>query len=80
LITSLAAYPKDGQLLYAVVAGSNPKKIEWHIEHDLTVDQFKARNAERAQQGFRPANVTACPWDGAVRYAVVWVKEPVNQK
>jgi hypothetical protein len=80
LIISLAAYPKNGQLLYAVVTGPNPQAIEWHVEHELTVDHFKSKHTELAEQGFRPANVTACPWDGAVRYAVVWVKEPVNQE
>ena len=75
-ITSLAAYPKDGKLLYAAVASTNVNNVEWQTAHELTTEQFKAKNAELAAEGFRPANVTACPWDGAVRYAVVWTKDP----
>jgi hypothetical protein len=33
-----------------------------------------------AKRGFVPSSVTAYPFDGAVRYCVVWVKEPPKAK
>ena len=75
-ITSFSAYPKDGKLLYAVVAATNPAKTESRLAHDLTVEQLQSRNSEFGDQGFRPDQITACPWDGAVRYAAIWVKDP----
>jgi hypothetical protein len=79
-VTSLATYPKDGQLLCAVVGSSNLDKREWSVDYGLTVERFKARAAELAGEGYRPAQATLCPWDGAVRYYVVWVKEPPKEK
>jgi hypothetical protein len=73
-ITSFVAYPKSDQILYAVVAATNTQKTDWQLEFNLTSEQFQAKNEQLAAQGFRPARVTACPWDGAVRYAVIWVK------
>src|SRR5262249_19698770 len=74
-ITSLAACAKDGQLLYAVVSSSNPDKVGWTFGYNLPVEQFKARTVELAGDGHRPASVTICPWDGAVRYCVIWAKD-----
>lgn len=75
-ITSLAACPKDGRLLYTVVGGANPEKLAWKADTGLRIDQFRARAAELAADGYHPAQVTAYPWDGAVRYCVVWLKDP----
>jgi serine/threonine protein kinase len=75
-LTSLVAYPDDGKLLFAAVAEPNPSRSEWSADTGLTAAQLKAKTAERASKGFRPSCVSGCPWDGAVRYCVVWVKEP----
>ena len=74
-ITSFAALEKDGRLFYTIVGATNPEKIEWKLDHGLTAGQLKAKNAELRNERFHPACVTAFPWDGAVRYCVVWVKE-----
>jgi hypothetical protein len=79
-ITSLVvAYPKDDRLLFAVVGATNPEKLAWKLEHGLTADRFKARNTELATEGYHPSTITVCPWDGSVRYAVVWVKDAAKK-
>jgi serine/threonine protein kinase len=73
-ITSLVAYSQEGKLLYAIVASSNPDKIEWKLDQGLTALQLKSKTIDLTKAGFRPSCVTAYPWDGAVRYCVVWIK------
>jgi hypothetical protein len=73
---SLSACARQGTLRFAVVMESNSEKWEWLTQSGLTATELKARTTEQAEKGFRPSCVTAYPWDGAVRYCVVWVKEP----
>ncbi|MEO2090888.1 MAG: hypothetical protein ABGY75_15520, partial [Gemmataceae bacterium] len=75
-VTSLAMHIKDGRPVYTVVGGSFPNKAEWRTARGLTAAQFQEAIATQVKDGYHPASVTACPWDGAVRYCVVWVKEP----
>jgi Protein kinase domain/Bacterial tandem repeat domain 1 len=77
-VTSLAMFVKDGQPRYTVVGGSFPNKAEWRTDHGLTSAQLTETVAALAKEGYHPANVTACPHDGAVRYCTVWVKEPLK--
>jgi hypothetical protein len=75
-VTSLVAYTRGGALEFAAVAWPNADKGEWQTDTNLTAAQLKAKATDLAARGFRPACVTACVWDGAVRYCAVWVKEP----
>ena len=73
---SLAAINHEDVLLFTAVCEPNQQKQEWDTDTNLLPLQLKAKTAEMAKKGFRPSCVTAYPWDGAVRYCVVWVKEP----
>jgi hypothetical protein len=73
---SVAGYTPDGTPAFAAVVGPNKDKRKWDVFHSLTATQFKVKAAEFAQKGFRPSCVTTYPFDGAVRYCVVWVEEP----
>ena len=77
---SVVAYPDQGELRFAVAFAEDPTKSAWEVHRDLTAADLKAKAAELAAKRFTPASLTACPWDGAVRYAVVWVKEPPREK
>src|SRR5262249_31887627 len=73
---SVVAYPNEDQLRFAVTYREDANKSAWEVHRDLTAADLKAKAAELGAKGLAPASVTASPWDGAVRYAVVWVKEP----
>ena len=73
---TLAGYLSQGVPAFATVAGPNAENLEWQTDTTLTAAELKTKAATLAEKGFRPASVTAYAWDGAVRYCVVWVKEP----
>jgi hypothetical protein len=75
-ITSFTAYLKEDKLLNAIVGTSNPEKIEWKLDQGLAAEQLKNRAEELSTTNFHPSCVTILPWNGAVRYCVVWEKEP----
>jgi serine/threonine protein kinase len=75
-LTGVAGCVVKGRLLFAAVAQRNRKKQEWSCDHGLTAGQLESKSREKLAKGFRPETVTAYPWDGAVRYGVVWIKEP----
>jgi hypothetical protein len=77
---SVVAYPNEGVLRFAVTYREDTTKSAWDVYRDLTAADLKAIAVELAAKGLAPASVTACPWDGAVRYAVVWVNEPPPRK
>jgi hypothetical protein len=77
---SVVAYPNQGELRFAVTCREDPTKAAWEVHRDLTAADLKAKASELAAKGLAPASVTACPWDGAVRYTTVWVKESPPQK
>jgi hypothetical protein len=76
----IAGYIKDGLPTFAAVARPNPEKWEWQTDTTLTTPVLKAKAMALSAKGFHPVSVTAYPWDGAVRYCVVWVKEPPKQE
>jgi hypothetical protein len=75
-LTSLVAYAVHNDLRFAAISTPNRAKWEWETDTNLPAAELKVRSAALAAKGFRPASVTLSPWDGAVRYCVVWVKEP----
>ncbi|MBX9624345.1 MAG: hypothetical protein K2X82_11105, partial [Gemmataceae bacterium] len=75
----VAAAPQDGALLLAATMSDRPARAAWEVGTDLTAQTLGTRMKEMVGRGFVPASVTACPWDGAVRYAGVWVKEPARK-
>jgi Protein kinase domain/Bacterial tandem repeat domain 1 len=74
----LSAGLKDGVLVFAATMEPNPEKWDWETDMTLTAIDLKAKAEAQSMKGFRPGSVTAYPWDGAVRYCVVWVKEPAK--
>jgi hypothetical protein len=74
--TSVSACPSGDGLLWAATTIPNRDKAEWEVVRNLPAGALKGKAAELAGRGFRPASVTAYPWDGAVRYTGVWVKDP----
>ena len=54
--------------------GKNIEKAEWDHAVNLDGKTLTAEAARREKAGFHPATLTAYPWDGAVRYCVVWLK------
>jgi hypothetical protein len=77
---SVVAYPNQDELRYAVTYREDATKSAWEVHRDLTAADLKAKAAELRTKGLAPASVTAYPWDGAVRYVVVWVKESRPRK
>jgi serine/threonine protein kinase len=77
---SVVPYPNQGELRFAVTYREDATKSAWEVHRDLTAADVKGKAAELGAKGLTPASVTAYPWDGAVRYAVVWVKEPPREK
>jgi hypothetical protein len=73
-VLQVAAYPNEGVLRYAAVGAANPDKLAWEVDTDIPTSGVQQKVADRARAGYRPASVTAYPWDGVVRYCVVWVK------
>jgi hypothetical protein len=73
---SLAAYETEGKLRFAATATSNPTKSEWTVDTNLTAQALKGKTETNVKAGLRPSCITAYAWDGAVRYCVIWVKEP----
>jgi len=73
---SVVAYPTQGELRFATTFRENTTKAVWEVHRNLTAADLNAKAAALAEKRFTPASVTACPWDGAVRYCGVWVKEP----
>ena len=61
---------------FTAVCEPNKQKLQWQVTQGLTAQQLKEKAVALAPARFRPACVTAYAWDGAVRYCVVWVKEP----
>jgi len=78
-LTVVTAYSVEGELKFTAVSASNSAQATWAFDTGLTATQLKERAAGLAA-GLHPATVTVCGWDGAVRYAVVWVKEPPREK
>jgi hypothetical protein len=78
--TSVAAVPQDGELLFAATMADNPPKATWEVDTNLTSQTFGPKSTDMATRGFAPTCVTSYPWNGAVRYCVVWVKEPPKGK
>ena len=66
----------QGELRYTAVMWPDAAKSDWKVEDGLTAAVLKEKAVAMAKTGFRPSCVTAYPWDGAVRYCVVWVKDP----
>lgn len=72
---SLVAYERQGERRFAVTFQEDVPQLAWEVSFDLMASELNTRTAELAAKGFVPRSVTACPWDGAVRYAVVWVRD-----
>ncbi len=72
----VVSYPYQGARRFAVTYREDATKAPWEVHFDLTTAGLKAKAAELVAKDLTPASVTAYPWDGAVRYATVWVKEP----
>jgi hypothetical protein len=79
-VSSIAAYTREDNLEFAAVSRPNREKWEWQTATNLTPVELKAKVVALADKGFRPASVTGHAYDGAVRYCVVWVKEPPQPK
>jgi serine/threonine protein kinase len=76
LPVTVSAVAHDNNLELTAVCEPNRSKLEWEVSHGLTAAELKTKAVDLAAQRFRPRCVTAYAWDGAVRYYVVWVKEP----
>jgi hypothetical protein len=70
---SVVAYEDQGERRFAATFIEDPTRAAWHVDLDLTAADLAAKAAKLAAKGLTPASITACPWNGAVRYAVVWV-------
>jgi len=77
---SVVGYPNESQPRFAVTYQADATKSAWEVHRDLTAADLKSKAPELARRELAPASVTAYPWDGAVRYAAVWVKEPPREK
>jgi hypothetical protein len=77
---SVSGSIRDRGPVFAAVMEPNPEKWECQTDTNLTAAGLKAKAATVAKSGYRPWCVTAYPWDGAVRYCAVWVKEPPEAK
>jgi serine/threonine protein kinase len=75
---SISACPFDGKLLYAATMEDDATTSEWEVDTELNSQSLPGRAKAMIERGFIPASLTACPWDGAVRYCMVWVKEPTK--
>jgi hypothetical protein len=75
-IAGLVAYPRENAVAFAAVTVPNVSGWEWETDTDLTALELPAKVGEAAKRSFHPTVVSAYAWDGAVRYCVVWVKEP----
>ena len=74
--SSLAACVANGSPRFAVVMEPNTGKWEWQTDVNLTTVELQTKATALAAKGFHPSCVTAYPFDGAVRYCAVSVKEP----
>ena len=52
----------------------NDEQRKSQVEVGLTSNKLSERVLQQQQSGFHPASITAYPWDGAVRYCLVWLK------
>jgi serine/threonine protein kinase len=73
---SVVAYPIEGELRFAATFGENAASTEWSIRLGETCAKLQTTANEMVDRGLRPASVTMCPWDGAVRYYSVWMNQP----
>jgi serine/threonine protein kinase len=80
LPVTVSAVAHDNNLERSAVCEPNRSKLEWEVSYGLTAAEMKTKAVALAAQRFRPRCVTAYAWDGAVRYYVVWVKEPAPGK
>ena len=77
---SVVAYENRGERRFTTTFELDPTKPTWELRRDMTADDLKSQSAELAEGGAAPASITAYPWDGSVRYAVVWVTGPSSQE
>ncbi|MCS6865036.1 MAG: hypothetical protein RMJ56_13560 [Gemmataceae bacterium] len=79
-VTQVTEFVQNDRLVFAAVARSNTDKVLWEISRGLSALALQAESVEWAKKGYRPATITACPFNGTVRYSVVWVKETTAAK
>jgi len=75
LVGQVSAYVEENAVYFAALATANPDKRVWQVVHGSSAVDLKAKTADLAKAGYAPSSLTAYPWDGAVRYVGVWVKE-----
>jgi hypothetical protein len=74
--SAVSGYVSDGLPRFAVVCRPNTLKVEWEYADHPSAANLAETVTVKHRAGYRPASVTAYAWDGAVRYCVVWVKDP----
>jgi serine/threonine protein kinase len=66
-------YASGGALQYSCGFSDAKEPFEYH--EGWTAAEFETRANEVFAKGLRPETVFAYPWDGAVRYGSIWVKD-----
>jgi hypothetical protein len=73
-------YTAEGVIVCANFLEVRTTKTQSVYELELAAPQLDADIVKQKEAGLRPAQITAYPHDEAVRYCVVWVKEPPKAK
>ena len=72
---SVVAYRSGGGVRFAAVCFKNKEGLEWELLRGVTAAELAQKAAELTKRGFAPHSISVFPFDGAVRYYAVWLKE-----
>lgn len=70
-------YVTNGELRYCYGFSGAPGPFEY-LE-GWTAAEFETQAKQALDKGLKPESLFAYPWDGAVRYASLWIKDPTTE-
>jgi tRNA A-37 threonylcarbamoyl transferase component Bud32 len=71
---AIAPYFDGERYRFMMVVRDNPGPVDWHLQMDMTLPDYKKASAEEKSRGRFPLQVVSYGDEAAVKYAALWVR------
>jgi polyglycine hydrolase-like protein len=79
-LSSVSGYSAGDQTRFAFVFSKDKRYQRWISDHNLTREEYEKMANQLSADGFYPQLICTYAWEGAPRYATIWVKDWPNKK